>query len=548
MQESTFKPHNTLGRRMLATFFTILLLTLVGSAIGLWSLYRVDGATSQMVEQSMTTERLVADAFRYQQINAVTYKAMALSAEPEVGEILAADIMATQQRYDTLMRLLAKRMQTPQEQALLKTISAADKDFSIARSELVVAHDTGLTEHIRKVYSERFLPSSTALLAGVAALAESQRRAIDAAASQIALWSVRARIALIVFSVAALILGTVLSLWLVRTITQPIRLASDTADRVARLDLRHDIEGHGRDEAGQLLTSLGVMQGALRTLVRQVRGSTQSISSASTDIASGNADLSIRTEEAAASLQQTAASLEQITQAVRNSAEAAHRAEEMASAAAILAVQGGTAVTQIVSTMQEIHQSSRRIEDIINVIDGIAFQTNILALNAAVEAARAGEHGRSFSVVAAEVRSLATLSGKAAREIKSLIHASVQGVKTGAHLVDHAGQTMTHIVEAIQTVAHTISEVTGATEAQTRDIAQINSAVSRLDHMTRQNSVLVEQSASASESLRGQALELAALISRFVLPAQAGADPGRAIASPRLKQPARRRLTPELGT
>ncbi|MFZ2389656.1 MAG: methyl-accepting chemotaxis protein [Polaromonas sp.] len=522
MTESKTTRRNVLGQRLLATFFTILLLTLVGSAIGLWSLHRVNDATDRMVQQSVATERLVADAYRYQEINAASYKAMALSSEPEVGDILAADILVTQQRYDGLMKQLAGRLQTVQEQALLQKISAASKDFVVAQAELVAARDSGLTERIRKVHAERFMPSSNALLAAVAALAESQRQAIDIAASQIARWSVMARTALIVFSAAALVLGTVLSLWLVRSITRPIRQASDTADRVASLDLRQDIEGHERDEAGRLLTSLGVMQGALRALVQQVRGSTQNISSASTDIASGNADLSSRTEEAASSLQQTAASLELVTQAVQQSAQAAHRAEAMASSAAVLAVQGGKAVTEMVITMQEILQSSRLIEDIVSVIDGIAFQTNLLALNAAVEAAHAGEQGRGFSVVAAEVRSLASRSGAAAREIKTLINASVQRVETGAQLVNQAGQTMNLTVDAIQNVAHSISEVTGATQAQTRDIAQINAAVSQLDQMTQQNSALVDQSAAASESLRRQAHELAALISRFVLPAQPG--------------------------
>ena len=522
MQDLNTTPRNTLGQRMLATFFTVLLLSLIGSAIGLWSLYRINGATDQMVQQSVATERLVADAYRYQEINAANYKAMALSSEPEVGEILGADILTTQKRYDALMLQVASRLQTVQEQALLDQISAAGKDFLAARAELVAAHDSGLTERIRKVYAERFQPSSNALLATVADLAESQRSAIDVAANHIARWSVRARIALVVFSIAAVMLGVVLSQWLVRSITLPIRLASDTADRVASLDLRHDIKGHERDEAGRLLTSLGVMQGALRTLVQQVHGSTQNISSASTNIASGNADLSSRTEEAASSLQQTAASLELITQAVQQSAKAAHNAEAMASSAATLAVQGGMVVTEMVTTMQDILQSSRHIEDIINVIDGISFQTNLLALNAAVEAAHAGEQGRGFSVVAAEVRSLASRSSTAAREIKTLITASVQRIETGAHLVNHAGQTINRTVDAIQNVARTISEITGATQAQTRDIAQINTAVSRLDQMTQQNSALVEQSSHASESLRVQAHELAGLISRFVLPGQTG--------------------------
>ncbi|MBG6072867.1 MULTISPECIES: methyl-accepting chemotaxis protein [unclassified Polaromonas] len=521
MQKITTPLRNTLGRRLLATFSTILLLTMMGSAIGLWSLYYVNGETEQMVRQNMASERLVTDAYRHQEINAANYKAMALSSEPEVGDILAADIVATQQRYDALMKQLQSRLQTTDEQALLTKISAAGKVFAKAQAELVAARDSGLTERIRKVYSARFQPASNALLAAVSALADFQRQAIDAAASQIARWSATARMALVVFSIAALVLGAVLSGWLVRSISQPIRLAGATADRVASLDLRHDIEGHERDEAGRLLTSLGVMQGALRTLVQQVQGATHNISHASSDIASGNADLSSRTEQAACSLQETAASVELITSAVHQSAKAANRADAMASSASTLAVQGGQAVREMVGTMQEILQSSRSIEDIIGVIEGIAFQTNILALNAAVEAARAGEQGRGFAVVATEVRSLANRSSTAAREIKAMIHASVQRVESGVHLVNYAGQTMGQTVEAIQNVALSLREITGATHAQTQDISRVNTAVSQLEKMTQQNSALVEQSAAASESLRHQAHELAALVSRFVLPEQA---------------------------
>ena len=520
MKKTTISRRNTLGRRLLATFSTILLLTMMGSAIGLWSLYYVNGETDQMVQQSMASERLVADAYRHQEINAANYKAMALSSEPEVGDILAADIATTQKRYDTLMTQLQGRLLTANERALLVKISAASEVFAKAQFDLVAARDSGLTERIRQVYATRFQPSSNALLASVAALADFQRQAIDAAASKIARWSAMARAALIVFSIAALVLGAVLSLWLVRSISQPIRLAGATADRVASLDLRHDIAGHGRDEAGLLLTSLGVMQGALRTLVRQVQGATLNISHASTDMASGNVDLSNRTEETAASLQKTAASVELITSAVHQSAKAAHQAEAMASSASALAVQSGKAVTEMVRTMQDILQSSRSIEDIINVIESIAFQTNILALNAAVEAAHAGEQGRGFSVVATEVRSLASRSSTAAREIKAIIKVSVQRVESGVYLVNEAGQTMNQAVDAIQNVALGIREITSATQAQTQDISLIHTAISELDLMTQQNSALVEQSASASEGLRFQAQELAALVNRFVLPEQ----------------------------
>ena len=294
---------------------------------------------------------------------------------------------------------------------------------------------------------------------------------------------------------------------------------------MSSLDLRENIEGHNRDEAGQLLLSLNTMQEALRTLVMQVRQSAQSVRLAAHEIAQGNADLSERTEGTASSLQQTAAALEQVTQRLHQSTETAARAEHMASQASAVATEGGNAMAQVVHTMQNIQQSSRKVEEVTGVIDSIAFQTNILALNAAVEAARAGEQGRGFAVVAAEVRQLAMRAGEAAREIKGLIATSAQNVETGTALVNGAGHTMGQIVESIRNVASMISDISTTTLSQTRDINDINTAVARLDQMTQQNSALVEESAAASEGLRHQANELTHLISQFVLPEQHEALP-----------------------
>lgn len=516
---------NILGRRLLAAFSAVLLLTLAGSAIGIWSLSRVDAATRKAVGQDVESERMVADAYRLQAINAARYKAMALSSEPEVGEALAADIQATEARYSELLTQLGGRLPTASDRALLAQTEATGQDFKVAVKELVAARDSGLTERIRAVYAQRFQPSSAALLAALAGLAQARRQAIDAAGQQIAELSASARMALALFSAAAIALGVGLTLWLVRSICRPIRVASETAVRVSSLDLREDIEGHARDEAGRMLLALGSMQGALRELVLRVRESVRGVRVGAHEIAHGNSDLSVRTEEAAASLQQTAAALEQVIRKVEQSGEAARNAETMASAAAAVALDGGDVVSQVVSTMQDIQRSSGKVVDIIGVIDSIAFQTNILALNAAVEAARAGESGRGFAVVAAEVRQLAQRSATAAREIKELISASVQGVEAGTALVDRAGQTMSRIVESIQEVAGTVSAINAATLAQTRDIGLINTAIAQLDHMTQQNSALVEESAAASEGLRHQAKDLDALIDQFVLPeAQGAAD------------------------
>ena len=516
---------NILGRRLLATFVTVLLLTLAGSAIGVWSLRSVDAATRQAIENNVATERLVADAYRLQAINAERYKAMALSSEPEVGEILSADIERTQTHYRELMDQLATRLQTPAEQALLTGTHDKAQDFQAAVKELVAARDFGLTERIRKVFAERFEPSAAALLGSLQQLAQSQRDAIDAAGAQIAQSSQRAQVALTLFCATALLLGSVLTWWLVRSISRPIGTANATAQRVSSLDLRENIEGHNRDEAGQLLLSLNTMQQALRTLVMQVRQSAQSVRLAAHEIAQGNADLSERTEGTASSLQQTAAALEQVTQRLHQSTETAARAEHMASQASAVATEGGNAMAQVVHTMQNIQQSSRKVEEVTGVIDSIAFQTNILALNAAVEAARAGEQGRGFAVVAAEVRQLAMRAGEAAREIKGLIATSAQNVETGTALVNGAGHTMDLIVESIRNVASMISDISTTTLSQTRDINDINTAVARLDQVTQQNSALVEESAAASEGLRHQANDLTHLISQFVLPEQHEALP-----------------------
>ena len=516
---------NILGRRLLATFVTVLLLTLAGSAIGVWSLRSVDAATRQAIENNVATERLVADAYRLQAINTERYKAMALSSEPEVGEILSADIERTQTHYRELMDQLATRLQTPAEQALLTGTHDKAQDFQAAVKELVTARDFGLTERIRKVFTERFEPSAAALLGSLQQLAQSQRDAIDAAGAQIPQSSQRAQVALTLFCATALLLGSVLTWWLVRSISRPIGAANATAQRVSSLDLRENIEGHNRDEAGQLLLSLNTMQQALRTLVMQVRQSAQSVRLAAHEIAQGNADLSERTEGTASSLQQTAAALEQVTQRLHQSTETAARAEHMASQASAVATEGGNAMAQVVRTMQNIQQSSRKVEEVTGVIDSIAFQTNILALNAAVEAARAGEQGRGFAVVAAEVRQLAMRAGEAAREIKGLIATSAQNVETGTALVNGAGHTMGQIVESIRNVASMISDISSTTLSQTRDINDINTAVARLDQMTQQNSALVEESAAASEGLRHQANELTHLISQFVLPPQHEALP-----------------------
>jgi methyl-accepting chemotaxis protein len=321
---------------------------------------------------------------------------------------------------------------------------------------------------------------------------------------------------LVTFAVAVA-LGLVVSWATARSIIKPVESAAALATTIATGDLTTPIATGGSDETARLLRSLSAMQESLRRLVGHVRESAESIQVASTEVASGNADLSARTEQAASNLQQTASSMEQLTGTVRHSADAAAQANQLAASASAVARRGGEVVTQVVNTMDEINASSKKIADIIGVIDGIAFQTNILALNAAVEAARAGEQGCGFAVVASEVRSLAQRSAEAAKEIKGLIGASVEKVEGGSRLVADAGQTMKEIVGSVQRVSDIIGEISAAAAQQRDGIGEVGGAVTQLDRMTQQNAALVEESAAAAESLKDQADRLTSAVGGFKL-------------------------------
>ena len=320
--------------------------------------------------------------------------------------------------------------------------------------------------------------------------------------------------------VVALSLAAALAVLITRSITQalgaePAQLG-DAARRVAQGDLG-PVQGAAHAPAGSVLASLGDMQQGLARVVSQVRNASDSIATGSAQIASGNADLSQRTEEQASNLQQTAASMEQMNATVKNNADTARQANQLAGSASSAAQKGGEVVGQVVATMEEISTSSKKIADIIGVIDGIAFQTNILALNAAVEAARAGEQGRGFAVVAGEVRSLAQRSAEAAKEIKTLIGASVERVEAGSKLVDDAGTTMSDVVAQVKRVADLIGEISAATIEQTSGIGQVSDAVTQLDQVTQQNAALVEESAAAADSLKQQAARLTEVVQVFKL-------------------------------
>jgi len=341
---------------------------------------------------------------------------------------------------------------------------------------------------------------------------------------------------------AALVLGVACAYWVTRSITSPINYALQVARTVASGDLTSQIKAHTQDEAGQLLLALREMNDALSQIVGQVRTGTVAIASASGEIATGNLDLSARTESQASALEETASSMEELTSTVKANADNAREADKLANSASSIAQRGGEVVSQVVTTMGSINDSSRKVVDIISVIDGIAFQTNILALNAAVEAARAGEQGRGFAVVASEVRNLAARSASAAKEIKELISSSVAQVDAGARLVAQAGATMEEVVSAVERVTGIVAEISLATREQTDGIEQMNTAIMQMDQTTQQNAALVEQAAAAAAAMSDQAAGLENLVSQFRLSGDAAGSPRRALAAqprnaPRLASP-----------
>jgi methyl-accepting chemotaxis protein len=409
------------------------------------------------------------------------------------------------------------------------------------------------TDQASALITGKIDPLSTQAAAELAAFIAMQKQQTQEAIEQ-ANASNRTTVGVISVVGFLLLLVAVLLSWsLTSSITRPLQTAVEATNRIAQGDLVSDIaadKSNTQEETSLLLNGLLDMRNSLAAIVSEVRTGAENISTGANEIASGNADLSQRTETQASNLQQTAASMEELSSTVKNSADTARQANQMAGSASAAASNGGVVVGQVVATMEDISVASRKIADIIGVIDGIAFQTNILALNAAVEAARAGDQGRGFAVVASEVRSLAGRSAEAAKEIKTLIGASVEKIETGSRLVGAAGDSMNDIVAQVKRVADMIGEISSSAQEQTSGIAQINQAIVQLDNVTQQNAALVEEAAAAADSLNQQAGRMVEVVSIFKLTGSAGAGvPQRSMGVVPQYSPARvipRKSTPAL--
>ena len=451
------------------------------------------------------------------QSNVVRVMAGLTSSDAALQATLKPEITETTARISEIQKRVDAAATDAVERSALERIADARKAYIAERDVATKTKAAGDAGAAKAQLSDKLQPAINTYLAAQQAYVDLQRErsaAVRAESGADRMRTVWMLLGVMVSIVLGLLVSTLLT---VRAVCAPMTKLAEVARRVGDGDLDVVIDTSRRDEIGALQGSLAAMRDALRGIVGQVRQSAESIQVASTEVASGNIDLSHRTEETASNLQQTASSLHQLTANVRQSADAAAQANQLAASAQSVAQRGGAVVNQVVSTMDEINASSKRIADIIGTIDGIAFQTNILALNAAVEAARAGEQGRGFAVVASEVRSLAQRSAEAAREIKTLIGTSVEKVETGARLVQDAGSTMGEIVASVQRVTDVIGEITAAAAEQSQGISQVNGAVANLDQMTQQNAALVEESAAAAESLKDQALRLTASMQVFRL-------------------------------
>lgn len=527
-----------IGTRLTLGFLCLLILICITAGLGIWHIEANERASHQE-QVILTTERLISEWEKNIALNTVRAIAAGRTDDANTQKYFEASMAQATVGGLEIQRQLKENLVNPEAIALYNKIQERRTEYITARAAALKAKQAGDLATSRHFFETQFDGMIVVYVQSVTDLLNYQRGLLDQAQAELVSANAFGQLLMIVLTALAVLLGLALTFYLPRSITRPLQRAVQLAETVASRNLTSNIDARGSDETAQLLQSLKNMNQSLVSVVGDVRSGSEAIALASDEILAGNRDLSSRTDEQASSLTETAAAMEQLTATVQQNAHNASQANTLAATAADVAIRGGEIVSQVVITMETINSSSHKVNDIIGVIDSIAFQTNILALNAAVEAARAGEEGKGFAVVASEVRALAQRSAAAAREIKELITASTTATATGNRLVSEAGTTMSEIVESVQRVTDIMGEITAASTEQSAGIQQVNQAVTEMDQTTQQNAALVEQAAAAAGSLQEQAAHLASIVATFQINEPSGTliDMGPARTNSRLKRP-----------
>lgn len=505
-----------IGVRLGVGFGAVLLTTILMTVIGLLRVNQMDGLGDETFALGYKS-RIATEHATLTAQSARIFNAYIVSVSPEVQKLLQAQIEDNSKRINELLHTLNEQTTSESGKERLAKITELRKQYVGTRTKAIDLKRKGDDAQAREVLDKEVMPAEEAYIRDLKAYADTASSLSEKANNVAGDAASFARKTLIVLGIVSILLCGVIGWLLTRSIVLPVKAMVEVARKMAKGDLTATVTHIGGGELRELLMELRDMRNGWAKIVGNIRQGSDTIATASSQIAAGNLDLSARTEEQASSLEETASSMEELTSTVKQNADNAHQANQLAATASGVAVKGGNVVSQVVTTMESINDSSRKIVDIISVIDGIAFQTNILALNAAVEAARAGEQGRGFAVVAAEVRTLAQRSATAAKEIKELIDDSVSKVDAGSKLVHEAGETMQEIVSSVQRVTDIMSEITAASAEQSTGIEQVNEAIMQMDQVTQQNASLVEEAAAAAESLQDQAKNLVQAVSIFTV-------------------------------
>ncbi len=507
----------SIGARLALGFGAVLVLLLALAGTAQYKLAQIERINQAIIQQTWAGASAVSVIDVTTRANARANLELIVDADPAASEKRFAQIDQNRRTIDQALAALRPLYASAQDSARLRALEEVRGRYVRSFQAVGAQLKNGERDAARQRLLEETLPLLDSLqnhIVELSRLQAAEMRQAGEASQEITRQAERLNLAL---AGIALALGALFAWRVARSVTRPLARAVKAAESVAGGDLSQRIEAGAGDETGRLLHALQDMQDRLAGAVRAIRGGAETISSASGQIAAGNADLSSRTEEQAASLEETAASMEELASTVKQNADNASQADRLAAGACAIAERGGSAVSAVVGTMQEISASSRKISEIVSVIDAIAFQTNILALNAAVEAARAGEQGKGFAVVAGEVRSLAQRSAQAAREVKALIEDSAGKVADGSRQAQEAGATMQEVVASVQRVTDIMGEIAAASREQASGIEQVNRAVAQMDVVTQQNAALVEQAAAAAGSMQDQARELVGAVGVFRL-------------------------------